>query len=194
MVEQKDKQNLLLELLQREKPESAIIFCRTKYGAHKLARELQRNYINAVPLRGDLSQHQRDHSMGVFRSGHADVLVATDVASRGIDIAQVDCIINYDVPEDPVLYFHRVGRTARAGDSGKAFTLVSYEEDTDFARIMGLTKAVIKPMRPEDAEHNFYVNTRGTITELQNQRHGGGGRRNSSYRGRRGGWRSGSRW
>jgi superfamily II DNA/RNA helicase len=93
-----------------------------------------------------------------------------------------------------VLYFHRVGRTARAGDSGKAFTLVSYEEDTDFARIMGLTKAVIKPMRPEDAEHNFYVNTRGTITELQNQRHGGGGRRNSSYRGRRGGWRSGSRW
>ncbi len=137
MVEQKDKQDVLLDLLEKEKPKSTIIFCRTKYGAHKLARELQRNYINAVPLHGDLSQHQRDHSMGVFRSGHADVLVATDVASRGIDISQVDCVINYDVPEDPVLYFHRVGRTARAGDSGKAFTLVSYEEDTDFARITG---------------------------------------------------------
>ncbi len=195
IVEAKDKQNLLLDVLQQEKPESTIIFCRTKYGAHKLARELQRNYINAVPLHGDLSQNQRDHSMGVFRSGHADVLVATDVASRGIDISQVDCVINYDVPEDPVYYFHRVGRTARAGDTGKAITLVSYEEDADFARILGLTKAEIKPLRPEDGKHNFYVNTRGTITELQNERYGGR-RRSSGYGGRRGGggsWR-GSRW
>ncbi len=197
VVEAKDKLDVLVGILEKEKPESTIIFCRTKYGAHKLARELERRYFNAVPLHGDLSQHQRDHSMGAFRSGHADVLVATDVASRGIDISQVDCVINYDVPEDPVLYFHRVGRTARAGDTGRAFTLVSYEEDTDFARIMGLTTAVIKPMRPEDAEHNFYVTNRGTITELQNQRRGGG-RRYSSYRGgRRGGsggsWR-GSRW
>ena len=151
--------------------------------------------------------------MGVFRSGHADVLVATDVASRGIDISQVDCIINYDVPEDPVLYFHRVGRTARAGDTGKAFTLVSYEEDTDFARIMGLTKAVIKPMRPEDAEHNFYINARGTITSSRTRgtaeadggatargyrgrgrggyNNSGGSSRNDDYRG--GSWR-GSRW
>ena len=105
----------------REKPTSTIIFCRTKYGAHKLARELQRSYINAVPLHGDLSQHQRDHSMSLFRSGQADILVATDVASRGIDISQVDCVINYDVPQDPLLYFHRVGRTARAGDTGRAY-------------------------------------------------------------------------
>jgi ATP-dependent RNA helicase DeaD len=134
--------------------------------------------------------------MSVFRSGHADVLVATDVASRGIDISQVDCVVNYDVPQDPLLYFHRVGRTARAGDSGRAFTFVSYDEDEDFARIMGLSKAEIKPMRPQDSEHSFYVNSRGTITELQNQRQGGGGGgRSSSYRGRRGGsWRSGSRW
>ena len=171
----------------QEKPESTIIFCRTKYGAHKLAKELQRRYINAVPLHGDLSQHQRDHSMGVFRSGHADVLVATDVASRGIDISQVDCVINYDVPEDPLIYFHRVGRTARAGDTGKAFTLVSYDEDLDFARILGLSRAEIKPLRPQDAEHDFYVHSKTTITELQNQRHGYGGRR-SSYGGRRGGY------
>jgi len=189
---------ILLDLFEREKPASTMIFCRTKYGAHKLARELQRRYINAVPLHGDLSQHQRDHSMGVFRSGHADVLVATDVASRGIDISQVDCVINYDVPEDPVLYFHRVGRTARAGDTGRAFTLVSYDEQPDFERILGLTKSEIKPMRPEDAQHNFYVSSRGTITELQNQRQGGGGYRGrrgggGGYRGRRGGG-SGSRW
>jgi len=192
-----EKMTMLLDLLEREKPNSTIIFCRTKYGAHKLAKELQRRYINAVPLHGDLSQHQRDHSMSVFRSGHADVLVATDVASRGIDISQVDCVVNYDVPQDPLLYFHRVGRTARAGDSGRAFTFVSYDEDEDFARIMGLSKAEIKPMRPQDSQHSFYVNSRGTITELQNQRQGGGGGggRSSSYRGRRGGsWRSGSRW
>jgi len=194
-----EKMTMLLDLLEREKPNSTIIFCRTKYGAHKLAKELQRRYINAVPLHGDLSQHQRDHSMSVFRSGHADVLVATDVASRGIDISQVDCVVNYDVPEDPVLYFHRVGRTARAGDTGRAFTLVSYDEQPDFERILGLTKAEIKPMRPEDAQHNFYVNSRGTITELQNMRQGGGGYRGrrsgggGGYRGRRGGG-GGSRW
>ena len=186
-----EKLDILLDLFEKERPASTIIFCRTKYGAHKLARELQRRYINAVPLHGDLSQHQRDHSMGTFRSGRADVLVATDVASRGIDISQVDCVVNYDVPEDPLLYFHRVGRTARAGDTGRAYTLVSYDEQPDFERILGLTKAEIRPMRPQDAQHNFYVNSRGTITELQNERHYGG--RRSGYRGRRGSW-GGSRW
>jgi ATP-dependent RNA helicase DeaD len=197
IMEEERKLDVLLDLLEKEKPASTIIFCRTKYGAHKLARELQRRYINAVPLHGDLSQHQRDHSMGVFRSGHADVLVATDVASRGIDISQVDCVINYDVPEDPIVYFHRVGRTARAGDTGKAFTLVSYDEQPDFERILGLTKTEIKPMRPEDAEHNLYVNSRGTITELQNERYSGGRRRSGyrgGYRGRRGGGGGSGGW
>ena len=186
VVEEKEKLDVLLQLLDKERPASAIIFCRTKYGAHKLARELQKRYINAVPLHGDLSQNQRDHSMKSFRAGHADVLVATDVASRGIDISQVDCVINYDVPQDPLLYFHRTGRTARAGSGGRAYTLVSYDEDEDFSRILSLTKAVIKPMRPQDSEHNFYVNAKTTITELQNERYSSGGRR-SGY-GRRGGW------
>lgn len=198
VVDHDEKLDMLLDLLASEKPASTIIFCRTKYGAHKLAKELQRRYINAVPLHGDLSQHQRDHSMSVFRSGHADILVATDVASRGIDISQVDCVVNYDVPQDPLLYFHRVGRTARAGDSGKAFTFVSYDEDEDFSRILSLTKAEIKPLRAQDAEHDFYVNAKTTITELQNQRYGYGGRR-SGYA-RRGGYGNGgsygrrSRW
>ena len=133
--------------------------------------------------------------MRLFRDSKADILVATDVASRGLDISQVEAVFNYDVPQDPLLYFHRVGRTARAGDTGKAFTFVSREEDEDFARILGLTKAVIKPMRPEDSEHNFYVNSRGTITELQNERRGYGGRRRyGGYGGRRGGSRGGSQW
>jgi len=178
-----DKLQTLLDILETERPVSSIIFTRTKYGAHKLTRELVKRYFNAVPLHGDLSQNQRDHSMRLFRSAKADILVATDVASRGLDISQVEAVINYDVPQDPLLYFHRVGRTARAGDTGKAFTLVSGDEQTDFERILSLTKAPIRPLRKQDAEHTFYVSSKTTITELQDERYGGGGGRGRGYRG-----------
>jgi len=180
-----DKLQTLVDILETERPASAIIFTRTKYGAHKLTRELVKRYYNAVPLHGDLSQNQRDHSMRLFRSAKADMLVATDVASRGLDISQVDAVINYDVPQDPLLYFHRVGRTARAGDTGKAYTLVSGDEQTDFERILSLSKAAIHPLRKQDAEHTFYVSAKTTITELQDSRYGGGGGR-GGYRGYRG--------
>ena len=154
VVKQEAKLPILMDILAKEKPLSTMIFCRTKHRTRKLARELA-HHLDVVSLHGDLSQHQRDESMRRFRSGHTAVLVATDVASRGIDIRQVDCVINYEVPENPLLYFHRVGRTARAGDSGRSFTIVSYEDFNDFARILSLTKATIKPLRPEDAEHSF---------------------------------------
>ena len=164
LMPQSEKQTFLIELLSREKPESSIVFCRTKYGAHKLARELESRFLDAVSLHGDLSQSQRDHSMRLFRSGRVNILVATDVASRGIDIPQVDCVVNYEVPQNSALYFHRVGRTARAGDTGKAYTLVSEREYGDFAQIRNLTKAIIKPLRPEDekpvssSSHTQYSN------------------------------------
>lgn len=157
IVDQNDKLSILIDLLTRENPSSSMIFCRTKYGTRRLARELERRLLNVVALHGDLSQSQRDYSMELFRSGRADILVATDVASRGIDIRQVECVINYEVPQNPLLYFHRVGRTARAGDSGKAYTLVSREEFNDFAHIRSLTKAPIKPLRPEDKRHDLRV-------------------------------------
>jgi ATP-dependent RNA helicase DeaD len=149
-VSQGEKLEFLVSLLQKEQPPSSIIFCRTKWGAHRLAVDLQRRGFDAIPLHGNLSQHQRDHHMSAFRNGHADILVATDVASRGIDVSQVACVVNHDVPMDPLLYFHRVGRTARAGRRGRAFTLVSREESPDFARILRMTKAPILPMRDED--------------------------------------------
>ncbi|MDV3277333.1 MAG: DEAD/DEAH box helicase [Nitrososphaerales archaeon] len=155
VVGQQEKFGFLADLLQKEHPASAIIFCRTKYGAHRLAIELQKKGFDTVPLHGNLSQHQRDHHMNIFRNGHADILVATDVASRGIDIPQVACVVNFEIPMDPLLYFHRVGRTARAGRAGKAFSLVSQEEMGDFARILQMTKAPITPMRPEDKLHSF---------------------------------------
>jgi len=150
-VERDQKLELLLDILAKENRKSAVIFCRTRHGTIRLAKELGRRFMNVVALHGDLSQNQRDHSMGLFRSGKADVLVATDVASRGIDVRQVDCVINYDVPEDPTVYFHRVGRTARAGDLGKSYTFVSRDESFDFNRIVALAKAPINPLREEDA-------------------------------------------
>ncbi len=150
-VEREDKLNLLLDILGKENRKSAVVFCRTRHGTIRLARELDRRFMSVVSLHGDLSQNQRDNSMRLFRSGKADILVATDVASRGIDVRQVDCVINYDVPEDPTVYFHRVGRTARAGDLGRSYTFVSRDESGDFARIAALAKAPIKPLREEDA-------------------------------------------
>jgi ATP-dependent RNA helicase DeaD len=154
MVSREEKLQTLLGILGEEGIATAIVFCRTKYGARRLARDLDKRYLNAVALHGDLSQAQRDHSMNLFRSGRADVLVATDVASRGLDIANIDCVVNYDVPDEPLVYFHRVGRTARAGKAGRSYTLVSPEEFSDFARILELTKVKIKGMKPEDEMYN----------------------------------------
>ena len=149
-VERDQKLPLLLDILAKENRKSVVVFCRTRHGTIRLARELERRFLSVVSLHGDLSQNQRDRSMALFRGGRADVLVATDVASRGLDIRQVDCVINYDVPEDPTVYFHRVGRTARAGDVGRSYTFVSGDEAGDFRRIASLAKAPIKPLREED--------------------------------------------
>jgi ATP-dependent RNA helicase DeaD len=154
-VKREDKLELALDILEEQGRGSAVVFCRTRYGAIRLARDLDKRFISAVALHGDLTQNQRDRAMGLFRSGKADVLVATDVASRGIDVRQVECVINYDVPEDPAVYLHRVGRTARAGDPGKSYTLVSADEAGDFRRILAIARAPIKPLRAEDEGVKF---------------------------------------
>jgi ATP-dependent RNA helicase DeaD len=155
VVDPDDKLDMLLSIFDREKPSSCIVFCRTRRGAEKLARELERHHLSVVPLHGDLSQRERDNSMRLFRSGHADILAATDVAGRGIDVPQVELVINYDVPQNPLIYFHRVGRTARAGGKGKAYTIVSQLDFGSFGEIRRLTKAPIRPMKPQDELHNF---------------------------------------
>lgn len=181
VVDKAGKLDFLTDLLQREKPSSAMIFCRTKYGAHRLAIDLQRRGFYTVPLHGNLSQNQRDQSMRTFRSGHADVLVATDVASRGIDISHVACVINFDVPLDPLLYFHRVGRTARAGREGKAYTLVTVDDSGDFERILQLTKTPITPMRAEDKLLPPQQGRRSYRSWGRSRSHSGG-RRRPQYR------------
>ena len=176
VVRHDEKLAFLTDLFQKERPASAIVFRRTKRGADRLAMDLHRRGYGVVPLHGNLSQNQRDHYMDAFRSGRADVLVATDIASRGIDVSQVACVVNYDVPVDPLIYFHRVGRTARAGRQGKAFSFVSKEESGDFRRILRMAKSPIRPMRPEDKTHTFEPSPSGS-----NHRGGPPG-----YRGQRG--------
>jgi ATP-dependent RNA helicase DeaD len=139
-----DKYVLLKKLLMRENPDLAIVFCRTKHGAEKLARKLHADGIECREIHGNLAQNKRDRVMKGFRGGKFDVLIATDLASRGIDVADISHIINYDVPEDPEVYVHRVGRTARMGAAGKAFTFISRDQGDELTRVENLINMVIQ--------------------------------------------------
>ncbi|GAC1363486.1 MAG: DEAD/DEAH box helicase [Herpetosiphon sp.] len=124
----RDKFEILCRILDFETPVSSIIFCRTKGAVDDLGQRLSARAYPAETLHGDLSQIQRDRVMGRFRSNQVEVLVATDVAARGLDIEHVSHVINFDIPLDPESYVHRIGRTGRAGRSGVAITLVTPRE------------------------------------------------------------------
>ncbi len=121
-----DKQRAIKMLLRQEKPTLALIFCRTKRSVDKVAAGLSQDGIAASPIHGDLMQNKRERVMRGFKTGKIHVLVATDLASRGIDVHEITHVVNYDIPEDPEVYVHRVGRTARMGATGKAFTFVAH--------------------------------------------------------------------
>ncbi len=126
---------LLRELLRDETMSSVLVFARTKHRADRVARLLQHTGLAAGVIHGDRSQAQRVRALEGFRAGRHRVLVATDIAARGLDIEGVSHVVNLDVPHEPDVYIHRVGRTARAQRRGDAFTLVSPEEEDDFSRI-----------------------------------------------------------
>jgi ATP-dependent RNA helicase DeaD len=123
-VRRQDKEEVLCRLIDYYDPKRALIFCNTKRMVDELAEHLKARGYQAEGLHGDLSQNQRDTVMNLFRSGRADILIATDVAARGIDVSGVEAVYNYDVPEDIEYYVHRIGRTGRAGKTGRSFTLV----------------------------------------------------------------------
>ena len=126
--ETKDKVEGLCRLLDAEIDGKIIIFCRTKKGVDDLAIALASRGYMAEGLHGDLSQTQRDRVMKKFREGTADILIATDVAARGIDIDNITHVINFDIPQDPESYVHRIGRTGRAGNTGTAMTFITPRE------------------------------------------------------------------
>jgi ATP-dependent RNA helicase DeaD len=124
MVHAERKFELLVRLLQRERPSRAIVFCRTKRGADRVGSLLQAEGLQAEAMHGNLSQAQRNRVLHAFRSGRLTTLVATDVVGRGIDVRGVSHVVNFDMPEDPTHYVHRIGRTGRMGNDGAAFSLV----------------------------------------------------------------------
>jgi ATP-dependent RNA helicase DeaD len=134
-VSDRDKPDKLAEVLQAEQPEQAIIFARTKIGVDRLARRLGDKGLRVKTLHGDMSQGARDGVMIAFKGGRERLLVATDVAARGLDIAGVSHIVNYDIPNSPDIYVHRIGRTGRAGDSGRAITLITSKQRNDLEAI-----------------------------------------------------------
>ncbi len=133
-VAQKQKTDLLKHLLRRTDTRSALVFTRTKHGAKRLAEQLERENFFAASLQGNLSQNKRQKALDAFRSGEVHVLVATDIAARGIDVSRVSHVINFDMPTTPEAYTHRIGRTGRAERTGEAVTFVT----TDDARSVSL--------------------------------------------------------
>jgi ATP-dependent RNA helicase DeaD len=134
-VPAKDKANRLVELLKTEEPEQAIIFCRTKIGCSKLERTLKDKGLDVKALHGDLSQGVRDGVMISFKDHRVRLLVATDIAARGLDIEHVTHVINYDVPASSEVYVHRIGRTGRVGRTGRAITFVTPAQRDEIDRI-----------------------------------------------------------
>jgi ATP-dependent RNA helicase DeaD len=149
MVYEKEKFRHLCHLIKMRDKKQTIVFAATKQRTHRLAAELKQEGFKAITIHGDLSQHQRDNAMHRFKKGAEDILVATDIAARGIDVPAVGHVINYDIPEDPLTYFHRIGRTARAGATGKAISLVSQDRIDDFGRILRQTKHPIRKLNDE---------------------------------------------
>jgi ATP-dependent RNA helicase RhlE len=135
MCPKASKPALLEKLLDTFDDHTAIVFTRTKHGADRLARRLKTAGHNAAPIHGDRSQGQRERALRDFKNGRVTVLVATDIASRGIDVDDVTHVINFDVPRAPEDYVHRIGRTGRMDAEGEAITFVSPDESKDFAAI-----------------------------------------------------------
>ena len=144
-VKQKNKIEVLSRLLDLYAPKLSVVFCNTKKGVEEVVEALQGRGYFAEGLHGDLKQIQRDRVMNSFRNGKADILVATDVAARGIDVDDVEAVFNYDIPQDDEYYVHRIGRTGRAGREGKAFSLVVGREVYKMRDIQRYCKTRIIP-------------------------------------------------
>ena len=170
-VAQKDKVALLRHLIAGKGFRSAIVFLRTKHRAKSLALALERDGHHAVALQGNMSQNQRQRAMSGFRSGAYDVLVATDIAARGIDVAGVSHVINFDVPDTPEAYTHRIGRTGRAERTGKAYTFVTHE---DFPAVKDIERTLDMQIRRIKLK-DFARTTGGDGEVFTRKPRGGGG-------------------
>lgn len=150
ITNEKEKYNHLCNLIKQSNNNQMLIFTSTKQKAEELAMDLRKKeQLQVTALHGDLSQRQRNYAMHKFRDEQEQILVATDIAARGIDIPSIKYVINYDIPRDPITYFHRIGRTARANSDGKAISLVATEKISDFEKILRYTKYNVRQLNEE---------------------------------------------
>ena len=154
-VSEAQKTDLLLELLKRVNYESVLIFCRTKHGADRIAHLLKRNNHAVAVLHSNRTQREREQALKGFRDGRYEVLVATDIAARGLDIADVTHVINYDVPLHPEDYIHRIGRTGRAESTGDAFTIMVAEDGRHVAAIERFISQKIPRVKLDNFEYRY---------------------------------------
>ena len=148
-VVQGQKVSLLTHLISTEYPKRVLVFCRTKQRVDSVAAALERAGLKVGVMHADRAQKQREHALEGFRSGKLEALVATDVMSRGIDVSDIDWVVNFDVPLDPEDYVHRIGRTGRAGETGVAFTFLAPDEVGPLREIEYFTKQLVPVWEPE---------------------------------------------
>ena len=185
-VPKKNKKSLLIHLLKDESIKSVIVFSRTKHGANKIAKDLEKAGVAAAAIHGNKSQNQRQLALNNFKEGNIRVLVATDIASRGIDIDELSHVINYDLPDVAETYVHRIGRTGRAGASGVAITFCDEEEKAMFRSI----EKVIGKSIPVLAEEEYEI-IQPVVQPVQKKSNNQGNKnnknnKNRNYRGYRG--------
>jgi ATP-dependent RNA helicase RhlE len=154
-VSDSQKSDLLLELLKRVNFNSVLIFCRTKHGADRVVGLLKRNNHAVAVLHSNRTQREREQALQGFRSGRFEVLVATDIAARGLDIADVSHVINYDVPQHPEDYIHRIGRTGRAEHTGDAFTIMTAEDGSHVFAIERFISQKIPRVKLENFDYKY---------------------------------------
>jgi ATP-dependent RNA helicase DeaD len=155
-VSRERKFSLLIHLIKTENPDLAIVFCNSRRDANAVYRNLRRNDFNASLLHGGLKQSKREEVINAFHKGYTKILVATDVAARGLDVKNVSHVFNYSIPNNTEDYVNRIGRTARAGKSGKAISLISRDDHEAFRKVINTYSFEIKKMNADFEDVKFY--------------------------------------
>jgi ATP-dependent RNA helicase RhlE len=174
-VDKSNKSRLIVDLLSSVEVERSIVFTRTKHGANRLTKQLDKAGLPAIAIHGNKSQNMRQRALEGFRDGSFDVLVATDVASRGIDVDDITHVFQFDLPDDPESYVHRIGRTGRAGRNGVA---ISFCDTSEGAKLRDVEK-IIGQSIPADKEHPYHCQA-AVPAPAKSRGGGGGGKRKGS--------------
>lgn len=160
------KSGLLIKILNKSNIDSVLVFTRTKHGAKNVAKKLAEAGFRATSLQGNLSQNKRMSAMKDFRDGTIQILVATDIASRGIDVVGISHVINYDMPNTVEAYIHRIGRTGRADKIGEAFTLITHEDNAEVRNIERVLGSKLEQCKYDDFDYLAAGPSRGTLGEI----------------------------